>query len=75
MRSAVNGSNQNSKSSNGKLKLKSARQEALRAELIQALRHAVDGEQRFGQRTEVREELDARWNDALSLLEQWVTRG
>lgn len=38
-------------------------------ELIAAFRHAVDGELRFGNRDDVRAELDARWNKVVDLIE------
>ena len=38
--------------------------------LIRALSHAVDGEHRFGNRLDVRMELDGRWGHVIDLIEQ-----
>lgn len=46
----------------------------LRAEIIRALSHAVDGEHRYGNRLDVRPELDARWLKVIDGLEElWRT--
>jgi len=50
-------------------------QAAKRKELIDALRMAVDGEHRFGNRVDTRDELDRRWNRVLELMEGlWLTK-
>lgn len=42
---------------------------AVRAELVEAFRHAVEGERRFGHITNNHPELNRRWEKAISLLE------
>jgi len=44
--------------------------ETLRADLIAAFRHAVDGEHRFGIRSDTQDEMVKRWSRVLELLEQ-----
>lgn len=39
-----------------------------RKDLIEAFRHAVDGEKRFGIRPDCRPELDQRWNRVIDLI-------
>lgn len=46
-----------------------------RGALIRALAHASDGEHRFGQRQDVRAELDQRWERVIDLLLELVKRG
>lgn len=41
-----------------------------RAELRAALKAAVDGEQRFGMRVDVRPELDSRWDRVIDAIEK-----
>ena len=45
---------------------------AVRAELVEALRFAVEGERRFGHITNNHPELDQRWAKAIDLIEKLV---
>ena len=49
---------------------KDEQRQQTRTELREALKHAVDGEHRFGIRGDCRPELDQRWDKALDLLEK-----
>lgn len=44
--------------------------DAMRVELREALKFAVNGEHRFGIRDDCRAELDQRWDKVVALLEQ-----
>jgi len=42
------------------------------SELVKALRQAVDGEKRFGIRSDCQDELEARWSGVVSLLARLI---
>jgi hypothetical protein len=52
--------------------LPSGSRETLQADVIRALVAAVDGEHRFGNREDVRADLNARWAHAIALLERYL---
>lgn len=49
---------------------KDEQRQQTRTELREALKSAVNGEQRFGIREDCRPELDARWDRVIELLER-----
>ena len=49
---------------------KTPRSAEARNALREALKKAIDGERRFGIREDARPELDARWDEVVSLIER-----
>jgi hypothetical protein len=47
----------------------SRKKDELRRQLRDALKHAIDGERRFGIREDARPELDSRWDAVVKLIE------